>query len=337
MLTVTRKRSRRRRSNGCSAIDAAAPGVDVRGRAHLERHPAVADERRQPAERHRPVVVDRDVVDDPDAVAQALGAAELERLPDRRQPERLAGVDRDVEVLAPDEVEGVEVPRRPVARLGAGDVEPDDARVPPADGTRGDLDRAGGLAHGRHQQLHRDRVPVERGLSRSAREPLEHRLDRLVERQPALRAQLGRHADLGIDHAVGREVLGALGCHAHDRVLLLHDADGVLERLEVELERLLVGAPVEPRRQLVDVLGRERVVPYSRARSTMVAGRSPPSRWSWRSALGAWRMVASLSMLVLPYAGGSTGRGLPYVGRAPWAPEAQRTAFAISRRIPGSK
>ena len=38
-----------------------------------------------------------------------------------------------------------------------------------------------------------------------------------------------------------------------------------------------------------------------------------------------------------PYTGGSTGPGLPYVGRAPWAPEAQRTPFAISRRIPGSK
>ena len=87
-------------------------GVDVRGRAHLERDSPIADERRQPAQLHRAVVADVDVVDDPDAVAQPLGPAELERLPDRRQPERLAGVDRDVEVLAADVVEGVEVAGR---------------------------------------------------------------------------------------------------------------------------------------------------------------------------------------------------------------------------------
>jgi hypothetical protein len=42
-------------------------------------------------------------------VARAARRRELERLPDRRQPERLAGVDRDVEVLAPDVLERVEV------------------------------------------------------------------------------------------------------------------------------------------------------------------------------------------------------------------------------------
>ena len=42
-------------------------------------------------------------------------------------------------------------------------------------------------------------------------EPVEDRRDRLVERQALLRAQLGRHPDLGIDDAVGGQVLGALG------------------------------------------------------------------------------------------------------------------------------
>ena len=75
---------------------------------------------------------------------------------------------------------------------------------------------------------------------------LEDRLLDLVERQAALGAQLGRHADLGVDDAVGGQVLGALRGDADDRVALLHDPDRVRERLEVELERLAVGAAPEP-------------------------------------------------------------------------------------------
>ena len=62
-------------------------GVDVRRRAHLERHAPVAHERGEPTEIDRPVVADRDVVDDAHAMAEAIGAAPLQRLPDRGQPE----------------------------------------------------------------------------------------------------------------------------------------------------------------------------------------------------------------------------------------------------------
>ncbi len=60
-------------------------------------------------------------------MAQPLGVAELHRLPDRGQTERLAGVDRQVEVFALDEVEGAQVLRRREAILGPGDVEAADA------------------------------------------------------------------------------------------------------------------------------------------------------------------------------------------------------------------
>ena len=61
--------------------------VDVRGRTHLERDAAVADEGRQPTELDGPVVAHGDVVDDPHAMPEPLRATELERLPDRWQPE----------------------------------------------------------------------------------------------------------------------------------------------------------------------------------------------------------------------------------------------------------
>ena len=120
----------------------------------------------------------RDVVDDPDAVAETLGARELKRLPDRRQAEGLARVDRDVEVLLADVLERVEVARRRVALLGSGDIEADDARVAPADGALGDLDRAGRLAHRGHEHLHHDRAAGCRGPFQPDPEPLEVRLER---------------------------------------------------------------------------------------------------------------------------------------------------------------
>ena len=124
-------------------------GVDVRRRAHLERHPPVAHEAGQAPERGASVVGDLDVVDDPHAVAEPLGAAQLHGLPDRREPERLAGVDGDVEVLRRHELERVEVARRRVAGLAAGDVEADHPGVAVAHRQLGDLGGVGGVAHGR--------------------------------------------------------------------------------------------------------------------------------------------------------------------------------------------
>src|SRR5215510_5421207 len=89
-------------------------------------------------------------------MAEPVGAAELQRLPYRRQSERLAGMDRDVEVLAHDVLERVEVTGRRIARFGARDVEAADAFVAPADCELGDLQRQGGSPHRRAQHAQRD-------------------------------------------------------------------------------------------------------------------------------------------------------------------------------------
>ena len=47
-----------------------------------------------------------DVVDDADAVPEAISAAPLDRLPDAREAERLTGVDREVGVLPTQVLEG---------------------------------------------------------------------------------------------------------------------------------------------------------------------------------------------------------------------------------------
>ena len=69
--------------------------------------------------------------------------------------------------------------------------------------------------------------------------------------------QLRREADLGVHDAVGRQVLGTLARHPLERIPGLHDRDGVLEALEVALQRPSRRARDEPLGQLRAVGGRQ--------------------------------------------------------------------------------
>ena len=249
-------------------------GLHVGVRAHLERDPLVADVRRQPAERRRAVVVDRDVVDDPDAVAEPVGAAPLDRLPDRRQPERLAGVDREVGVLALEVLERVEVPGGRVARLGAGDVEAGDAR---------------GRARRRRARRSRGerawwRIAVSSWrttiLPPAGGHPLVearlHRGDDLVEGQPAgRRAARGRSAPRRTRRRRRpgpRRTRGRPGSSAVGR---LHHRDRVVEGLEVAHQRAGVGRLGEPAAERRRRRDAGSAWPISAASSTIVCGPQP--------------------------------------------------------------
>ena len=272
MLTVTRKRSRVSSPIGCSAIDVRGAGLHVGVRAHLERDPHVPDVRRQPAELDGAVVVDGDVVDDPDAVAQPGGAAPLDGLPDRRQPERLAGVDGEVRVLALEVLEGVEVPGGRVARLRAGDVEAGDPAVPPGHGQLRDLARAGLVPHRGQQVPHRDPPLPRLGSGHALVEALLDRGDDLVERQPGADVLLGGVAHLGVDDPVRGQVLDALPGDPGEGRGGLHDPDGVVEGLQVAHQRPRVGAVGEPGRQVLGGPRRAARSPTSSASSSTVCG-----------------------------------------------------------------
>src|SRR4051794_37608532 len=116
------------------------PGVYVRGRAHLEGNALITHVGREPAHRQLPIVGHGYVIDDAHPVAQSVRATPLQRLPDRREAERFAGMDRQVEVCLVDQVEGIEIARRRVSGLGPGYVEANDALVAVTDGELGDLD-----------------------------------------------------------------------------------------------------------------------------------------------------------------------------------------------------
>ena len=90
--------------------------------------------------------------------------------------------------------------------------------------------------------------------------PEQHGVEHFLQREPGLDVQLGGEPHLGVHDAVGGEVLGALVRHPLERVGMLHDADRVGERLEVEHQVVALGAAIEPGGQVVDVVGREFVV-----------------------------------------------------------------------------
>ena len=81
---------------------------------------------------------------------------------------------------------------------------------------------------------------------------------------------------LGVHDAIGRQVLGALGRDPLDRIARLHDRDRVPESLEIELERLPVGAAREPCRQLVGI-GRRQVAIADLGRELDHAARPKPA------------------------------------------------------------
>jgi hypothetical protein len=91
-------------------------------------------------------------------------------------------------------------------------------------------------------------------------EALEVGGDDLVEGHAALRRQLGGVAHLGVGHPVHGQVLGALRGDPDDRVTLLHDPHRVGEGLEVELERLAVGAPADVGGEGIRIARRQAVV-----------------------------------------------------------------------------
>ena len=99
----------------------------------------------------------------------------------------------------------------------------------------------------RGQQLAHDDPPAA-GDHRPV-EALLHGRDHLVEGQPGLDVLLGGVADLGVDDAVGGQVLDALAGHPGHRRTGLHHADGVVEGLQVALQRAGVGGLGEPRRR----------------------------------------------------------------------------------------
>ena len=245
VLTVTRNRSRFSSEIGCSATDSAAPVWTLllghissgmrRSRTYAARRPSSTSSGSAPAAVATSSAYGasptRDVVDDPHAVAEPVGAAPLDRLPDARQAERLTGVDGEVGVLAPEVLERVEVAGGREAGLGAGDVEAGHALVAVVHDQPGDLGALGGVPH-RGEQC-RDADPVT-GLRRdplTVPEAGVDRLDDLLEGQALDQVLLGGVADLGVDHPVGGEVLHALAGHPVQPRLGLHHRQGLVERL----------------------------------------------------------------------------------------------------------
>ena len=218
---------------GCSASDRRGAGVHVRRRAHLQRHPPVADEAGQPAEHDLAVGADLDVVDDPHAVAEPLRPAELERLPDRRQPERLAGVDRDVVVRLGDAAGR----RRGVGWAGS-PPRCRRCRSPTTPASRCRSTRSAISVEFAAVRIAVSRRPIVIGRPAApARNPARTASTTSSRVRPLFEVQLGCEAHLGVDDTVVGQVLRRTRRRrARVRRAVCMTADGVGEALEVQDE-----------------------------------------------------------------------------------------------------
>ena len=188
---------------------------------------------------------------------EPVGPAERNGLVDGRQPERLAGVNREASIVGSHVFECVQMARRRKAGLGTGDIKADNAGVPVADCQFGDRPRPRGMTHRGHQAPHHDRPAAGRRGLLAVGESGQHRLDHLVERQSAAQVQLGREPDLRVDDIVGGEILHAFHGNPVQRLRGLHHRDGMGERFQVAHQRTAVRRGAEPGRQLGGVGARQ--------------------------------------------------------------------------------
>ncbi len=163
-----------------------------------------------------------------------------DRLLNRRQPERLARMNREAGVVVSHVLESIQMAGRRVAGLRAGDVEPDHALVPKPDRQLGDLPRHRGMPHRGDQTTHHDGTPGGGRRLLSVGESRQHGVDHRVERQAPVDVQLRGEPHLGVDHRVRGQVFHAFVGNAVQRLRRLHHRDGMRERFEVALQRAAV-------------------------------------------------------------------------------------------------
>ena len=200
----------------------------------LERHissgdAAVQDVLRECAELHDFSVHDRHVVREAGGVAEAVCAADLQRLPDGGHAECLARVEGRVEIRLLDRVECLDVFLRRMAGLFAREVKADDAVMAEIHGEFRGFERIGAVAHRAD-----DEAPFHAEFFLPAPQPVEDRADDGFIGEAAFAMEAWCEARLGIDHAVAVHVLDEFKGDAIERVARLHHGTGVREAFEVE-------------------------------------------------------------------------------------------------------
>ncbi len=117
--------------------------------------------------------------------------------------------------------------------------------------------------------------------------------DGIVHGKTAPGAEERAVAHLEVAEAIGRGVGDHLVGHPLDGVGFLQQRDGVVEPGQIVVEVAGVGNE-HPAAQTLGGVGRQRHAGRAGASSSMVAGRSAPSRWTWSSALGSRRKRSAI-------------------------------------------
>ncbi len=154
-------------------------GLNIGRRAHLERDLLIEHVLREVSERLSAVLVLLNVLDHCDAMTDPVGAADLHRLPDRVAAVCLAGMDRVVGVVTPQQLKGLQEARRWVALFRAGDIETDDAVAPIPQCQLRDIACRLSLPHCGDQLAYLDLSPTSSAGRHALSQAITNSLDRL--------------------------------------------------------------------------------------------------------------------------------------------------------------
>ena len=196
--------------------------MDIAYEADFQRDPLVENVLGQVAQFHGLAIRYGDILDQPGSVADAMSPAILDGLPDRFFSKALTGVNGDVEILALNVMESVDMLFGWIAALFSSEVEPDDSALAKIDGQFRHLKRYVHVAHSADDQSGRYAEVLPAAL-----QSLQHgRHDLLVSQIfPGMKNR--RKASLKVNHAILAQILGLFICHALKCIFRLHHPDGV--------------------------------------------------------------------------------------------------------------
>src|SRR5690606_28579421 len=121
-----------------------------------------------------------------------------------------------------------------------------------------DLESAVAVAHVAQYLTDSDAVTISIRLIFALFQPLLHGIDRFIQGETSRQVLLWRPANLTVDHTVSSQVLHELAGYAREILGRLHDADRVIEGLQIVDERISVALLREPRLQGPGITCRKR-------------------------------------------------------------------------------
>jgi hypothetical protein len=176
-------------------------------------------------------LINTDIVNDANSMAEAISTTPLNSFPDAREPESFTSVDSEMRVLSSQVLECIQVSSGWKSRLSPGNIETDNASVSVLHDKFSYLPTLCSRAHSCQQCANANRSAQLRGVPLSLPKARQDCLNHLVQIKPLLHVQLGSKSNLCVHHTIGSKVKRTFEGNACQRSRVLSDTHGMREGL----------------------------------------------------------------------------------------------------------